>query len=70
MSNVSFQTTWSEAQQYLMDNPTFAEDEDLQSEGSPSPARAPAAGVLPCHTTLCLPLSAPAARGQNPGVLA
>ncbi|XP_030052709.1 pre-mRNA-processing factor 40 homolog B isoform X1 [Microcaecilia unicolor] len=31
MSNVSFQTTWSEAQQYLMDNPTFAEDEDLQN---------------------------------------
>ncbi|XP_019341990.1 pre-mRNA-processing factor 40 homolog B isoform X2 [Alligator mississippiensis] len=31
MSNVSFQTTWSEAQQYLMDNPTFAEDEDLQT---------------------------------------
>lgn len=32
MSRVSFQTTWSEAQQYLMDNPSFAEDEDLQSE--------------------------------------
>uniref|UniRef100_A0A8C3I341 Pre-mRNA-processing factor 40 homolog A n=1 Tax=Chrysemys picta bellii TaxID=8478 RepID=A0A8C3I341_CHRPI len=31
MSNVSFQTTWSEAQQYLMDNPTFAEDQDLQN---------------------------------------
>ncbi|KAM4797034.1 pre-mRNA-processing factor 40 homolog B isoform 3-T3 [Rhinophrynus dorsalis] len=31
MSNVSFQTTWSEAQQYLMDNPIFAEDEELQN---------------------------------------
>ncbi|XP_068123815.1 pre-mRNA-processing factor 40 homolog B isoform X1 [Hyperolius riggenbachi] len=31
MSNVSFQTTWSEAQQYLMDNPAFAEDEELQN---------------------------------------
>ncbi|XP_040281419.1 pre-mRNA-processing factor 40 homolog B isoform X8 [Bufo bufo] len=31
MSNVSFQTTWSEAQQYLMDNPMFAEDEELQN---------------------------------------
>ncbi|XP_063808835.1 pre-mRNA-processing factor 40 homolog B isoform X3 [Pseudophryne corroboree] len=30
MSNVCFQTTWSEAQQYLMDNPMFAEDEELQ----------------------------------------
>ncbi|XP_018102839.1 pre-mRNA-processing factor 40 homolog B isoform X2 [Xenopus laevis] len=31
MTNVSFQTTWSEAQQYLMDNPMFAEDEELQN---------------------------------------
>ncbi|XP_064408512.1 pre-mRNA-processing factor 40 homolog B isoform X1 [Latimeria chalumnae] len=31
MANVTYQTTWSEAQQYLMDNPTFAEDEDLQN---------------------------------------
>ncbi|XP_060128105.1 pre-mRNA-processing factor 40 homolog B isoform X4 [Zootoca vivipara] len=31
MSRVSFQTTWSEAQQFLMDNPSFAEDEDLQN---------------------------------------
>ncbi|KAH0629139.1 hypothetical protein JD844_010984 [Phrynosoma platyrhinos] len=31
MSRVSFHTTWSEAQQYLMDNPSFAEDEDLQN---------------------------------------
>ncbi|MEE6471227.1 hypothetical protein FKM82_009221 [Ascaphus truei] len=31
MSNVCFQTTWSEAQQYLMDNPMFAEDEELQN---------------------------------------
>uniref|UniRef100_A0A8C8SGR1 Pre-mRNA-processing factor 40 homolog A n=1 Tax=Pelusios castaneus TaxID=367368 RepID=A0A8C8SGR1_9SAUR len=31
MSNVSFQTTWSEAQQYLMDNPTFTQDQDLQN---------------------------------------
>ncbi|XP_066441999.1 pre-mRNA-processing factor 40 homolog B isoform X1 [Eleutherodactylus coqui] len=33
MSNVGFQTTWSEAQQYLMDNPMFAEDEELQITG-------------------------------------
>ncbi|OCT61068.1 pre-mRNA-processing factor 40 homolog A [Xenopus laevis] len=31
MTNVTFSTTWSEAQQYLMDNPTFAEDEELQN---------------------------------------
>uniref|UniRef100_A0A8C5PPC0 Pre-mRNA-processing factor 40 homolog B n=1 Tax=Leptobrachium leishanense TaxID=445787 RepID=A0A8C5PPC0_9ANUR len=31
MANVTFCTTWSEAQQYLMDNPTFAEDEELQN---------------------------------------
>lgn len=31
MANVTYCTTWSEAQQYLMDNPTFAEDEELQS---------------------------------------
>ncbi|XP_053311525.1 pre-mRNA-processing factor 40 homolog B [Spea bombifrons] len=31
MNNVSFHTTWSEAQQYLMDNPMFAEDEELQN---------------------------------------
>uniref|UniRef100_A0A8C5M4H0 Pre-mRNA-processing factor 40 homolog B n=1 Tax=Leptobrachium leishanense TaxID=445787 RepID=A0A8C5M4H0_9ANUR len=31
MNNVCFQTTWSEAQQYLMDNPIFAEDEELQN---------------------------------------
>lgn len=31
MANVTFRTTWSEAQQYLLDNPTFAEDEELQS---------------------------------------
>ncbi|XP_053564011.1 pre-mRNA-processing factor 40 homolog B isoform X1 [Bombina bombina] len=31
MRNVSCQTTWSEAQQYLMDNPMFAEDEELQN---------------------------------------
>ncbi|CAH2305533.1 pre-mRNA-processing factor 40 homolog A [Pelobates cultripes] len=31
MANVTFSTTWSEAQQYLMDNPTFAEDEELQN---------------------------------------
>ncbi|XP_041440298.1 pre-mRNA-processing factor 40 homolog B isoform X3 [Xenopus laevis] len=31
MTKVSFQTTWSEAQQYLMDNPIFAEDEELQN---------------------------------------
>ncbi|EHB05327.1 Pre-mRNA-processing factor 40-like protein A [Heterocephalus glaber] len=28
---VTYSTTWSEAQQYLMDNPTFAEDEELQN---------------------------------------
>ena len=32
MANVTYSTTWSEAQQYLMDNPTFAEDEELQSK--------------------------------------
>lgn len=32
MANVTYCTTWSEAQQYLMDNPTFAEDEELQSK--------------------------------------
>ncbi|XP_034641855.1 pre-mRNA-processing factor 40 homolog A isoform X3 [Trachemys scripta elegans] len=31
MANVTYSTTWSEAQQYLMDNPTFAEDEELQN---------------------------------------
>ncbi|XP_051701416.2 pre-mRNA-processing factor 40 homolog B isoform X4 [Oryctolagus cuniculus] len=31
MSSVSFQTTWSQAQQYLMDNPSFAEDHQLQN---------------------------------------
>lgn len=33
MANVTYRTTWSEAQQYLLDNPTFAEDEELQSMG-------------------------------------
>lgn len=32
MANVTYRTTWSEAQQYLLDNPTFAEDEELQSK--------------------------------------
>lgn len=32
MSTVSFQTTWSQAQQYLMDNPSFAQDQQLQSK--------------------------------------
>ncbi|XP_045143195.1 pre-mRNA-processing factor 40 homolog B isoform X4 [Echinops telfairi] len=31
MSSVSFQTTWSQAQQYLMDNPSFAQDHQLQN---------------------------------------
>eukprot|EP00069_Balaena_mysticetus_P008787 bmy_19824T0 len=31
MANVTYSTTWSEAQQYLMDNPTFAEDKELQN---------------------------------------
>uniref|UniRef100_A0A8C7HPB9 Pre-mRNA-processing factor 40 homolog A n=1 Tax=Oncorhynchus kisutch TaxID=8019 RepID=A0A8C7HPB9_ONCKI len=31
MANVTYRTTWSEAQQYLLDNPTFAEDEELQN---------------------------------------
>ncbi|XP_039602589.1 pre-mRNA-processing factor 40 homolog B-like isoform X2 [Polypterus senegalus] len=31
MTNVTYQTSWSEAQQFLMDNPTFSEDEDLQN---------------------------------------
>ncbi|MPC75674.1 WW domain-containing protein [Portunus trituberculatus] len=29
MTNITFKTTWSEAQQMLIDNPTFAEDTDL-----------------------------------------
>lgn len=38
MSSVNFQTTWSQAQQYLMDNPSFAQDHQLQSKpGSPLP---------------------------------
>ncbi|KAG7227502.1 hypothetical protein INR49_005317 [Caranx melampygus] len=32
MANVTYRTTWSEAQQYLLDNPTFAEDEELQKK--------------------------------------
>lgn len=36
MANVTYRTTWSEAQQYLLDNPTFAEDEELQSKRPPS----------------------------------
>lgn len=35
MANVTYRTTWSEAQQYLLDNPTFAEDEELQSKMPP-----------------------------------
>ncbi|XP_040834700.1 pre-mRNA-processing factor 40 homolog B isoform X3 [Ochotona curzoniae] len=31
MSSVSFQTSWSQAQQYLMDNPSFAQDQQLQN---------------------------------------
>ncbi|XP_059103672.1 pre-mRNA-processing factor 40 homolog B isoform X12 [Peromyscus eremicus] len=31
MSSVNFQTTWSQAQQYLMDNPSFAQDQQLQN---------------------------------------
>ncbi|KAK1151156.1 hypothetical protein AOXY_G33183 [Acipenser oxyrinchus oxyrinchus] len=31
MTSVSYQTTWSEAQQNLMDNPTFAGDQDMQN---------------------------------------
>ncbi|XP_054518862.1 pre-mRNA-processing factor 40 homolog B isoform X13 [Pan troglodytes] len=31
MSSVNFQTTWSQAQQYLMDNPSFAQDHQLQN---------------------------------------
>ncbi|XP_033639312.1 pre-mRNA-processing factor 40 homolog B-like isoform X2 [Asterias rubens] len=29
MPNVTFRTTWTDCQQYLMENPTFAEDEEL-----------------------------------------
>ena len=32
MPNVTFRTTWTECQQHLMENPTFAEDEELMSE--------------------------------------
>lgn len=48
MSSVSFQTSWSQAQQYLMDNPSFAQDQQLQSE----PPRHPTAHLsVPsaCH---------------------
>lgn len=31
MSSVNFQTTWSQAQQCLMENPSFAQDQQLQS---------------------------------------
>ena len=31
MDQVNYLTTWSEAQQYLLDNPTFAENEELQN---------------------------------------
>ena len=31
MDQVTYLTTWSEAQQYLLDNPTFAENEELQN---------------------------------------
>ncbi|XP_018025911.1 pre-mRNA-processing factor 40 homolog B isoform X2 [Hyalella azteca] len=31
MTNITFKTTWSEAQQMLIDNPVFAEDTDLLS---------------------------------------
>ncbi|KAB7495688.1 Pre-mRNA-processing factor 40-like protein B [Armadillidium nasatum] len=31
MTNITFKTTWSDAQQMLIDNPTFAEDTDLLS---------------------------------------
>ncbi|ERE81197.1 putative pre-mRNA-processing factor 40 [Cricetulus griseus] len=31
MSSVNLQTTWSQAQQYLMDNPSFAQDQQLQN---------------------------------------
>ncbi|XP_071941399.1 pre-mRNA-processing factor 40 homolog B-like [Antedon mediterranea] len=30
MPNITYRTTWSECQQYLMDNPAFAEDDELQ----------------------------------------
>ena len=32
MPNVTFRTTWTECQQHLMENPTFAEDEELMSK--------------------------------------
>ncbi|MBN3307462.1 PR40B factor, partial [Amia calva] len=31
MASVTYQTSWSEAQQHLLDNPTFSEDQDLQN---------------------------------------
>ncbi|XP_066564270.1 pre-mRNA-processing factor 40 homolog B [Amia ocellicauda] len=31
MASVTYQTSWSEAQQHLLDNPTFFEDQDLQN---------------------------------------
>ena len=32
MNNITFKTTWSEAQQMLIDNPVFAEDTELLSK--------------------------------------
>ncbi len=32
MTDVTYKTTWSECQQFLMENPTFADDEELMSE--------------------------------------
>ena len=31
MTDVTYKTTWSECQQFLMENPTFADDEELMS---------------------------------------
>lgn len=32
MTDITYRTTWTEAQQLLLDNPTFAEDNDLLGE--------------------------------------
>lgn len=58
MSSVNFQTTWSQAQQYLMDNPSFAQDHQLQSkpEAPLSPVLSP---FLPDLSSQNLPYVAP-----------
>lgn len=37
VANATYSITWCEAQQFLMDNPTFAEDEELQNMDEDDP---------------------------------